>query len=79
MLDRSLGLDVPEHHSGEILTECAQTDRFPRRGIVESTRWMVLHRPFELVPLIGEVTRNSKIARFMQPSKAARPREVQSQ
>jgi hypothetical protein len=37
------------------LTKYSQTDRFSRGSIVESTHWMVLHRPVELAALIGHV------------------------
>jgi len=37
------------------LTEYSQTDEFFRGSIVESTHWMVLHRPVELAAVTGEV------------------------
>jgi hypothetical protein len=37
------------------LIEYGQTDRFPQGSIVESTRWMVLHRPFEPAAQTGQV------------------------
>jgi len=37
------------------LTEDGQTDHFSQGSIVESTHWMVLHRPVELAALIVQV------------------------
>jgi hypothetical protein len=37
------------------LTEYSQTDRYSRGSIIESTDWMVLHRPVELAAETGQV------------------------
>jgi hypothetical protein len=46
-----LGLDQSEHSPGWGLTGCSLTDGFSRRNMIESTYWMVLHRPFEAAQL----------------------------
>jgi len=43
------------------LTEFSQTDRFSWGNIVESTYWMVLHRPFEPARQTGQVRSGTHI------------------
>ena len=58
------GLDQPERYPGQVFTKCSQTDRFSLESIVESKRWMVLHRPVELARFTRHVRAFTKPLHF---------------
>jgi hypothetical protein len=58
-----LGAEIQRQHQ-----DCVyKTDHFSRGSIVESTHWMVLHRPAEPAALIVEVESNATCEEFILP------------